>query len=106
MKDYNVQNNKFINNGLTITEDLLTNIQRLKVDRITDVLLTGYLDYFTSQIEKFKTTIHKNPRFNWVEIQEEIDRLYKVDNNLTGIHLTIKWDEGNNLAYYNYNLKK
>lgn len=105
MEDYNIQNNKFSNNGYSIIEDLLMEIEKLKINRITDSLLLRNLDYFTDQIKRIEITIKNNPRFNWVKIQEEIDRLYKLDNKLIGVYLTIRWGAGNNFAHCNYNLQ-
>lgn len=104
MKNYNEINNKFINNGISIAEDLLTDIERLKIDRITDELLLRYLDYFSLQIGKIINTIYINPRFNWIKIQQEIDRLYRVDNSYSGIRIILNWREGDNLAFYTHNI--
>ena len=102
MEDYNAQNNKFIKNGLVIIERVLTEIERLRIDRITDSLLLKTLDFFKTELEKIKTTIIRNPRFDWVNIQEEIDDLYRRDPNLTGVILRIDWKDGDNPAFYKY----
>ena len=44
MKDYNLDSNKFIQNGLVITERLFTDIERFKIDRITDIQLLRYIN--------------------------------------------------------------
>ncbi|APG66322.1 hypothetical protein LPB136_13485 [Tenacibaculum todarodis] len=105
MKDYNAQNNKFIKNGLVIIERMLTEIERLKIDRITDVILLRFLTYFISEIEKLKIIISSNPRFEWFFLQEEIDRLYSMDKNLTGINIQLNWKDGENRAFLIYNIK-
>jgi hypothetical protein len=106
MKDYNAQNNKFIKNGLVIIERVLIEIERLRIDRITDNLLLRFLDYFKTELEKLKLIIVYNPRFDWVNIQEEIDDLYTRDPNLTGIILYLDWKEGENRASYKFTVKK
>jgi hypothetical protein len=106
MKDYNVENNKFVQNGLVIIDRLSTEIARFKVDRITDTFLLKFLDYCLSEIEKIKTTIDKNPRYEWVEIQEEIDRLYTLDNNLTGMIIYLDWKDGLNRGFYKHRINK
>lgn len=102
MKDYNVQNNKFIKNGLVIADGLLIEIERLRVDRISDNVLSKYLDYFKTEIEKLKITIAKNPKLDWINLEEEIARLYALDPTLTGLTVNYIWKEGNRLAYYNH----
>lgn len=105
MKDYNLQNNKFIKNGLVIAERILTEIERLKIDRITDVILLRFLAYFISEIEKLKVIISVNPRFEWELLQEEIDRLYSLDKNLTGINIQLNWKDGENRGFLIHNIK-
>ncbi len=105
MKDYNAQNNKFIKNGLVIIERMLTEIERLKIDRITDVILLRFLTYFISEIEKLKIIISSNPRFEWILLQEQIDRLYSMDKNLTGINIQLNWKDGENRAFLICNIK-
>jgi hypothetical protein len=104
MKDYNVQSNKFIQNGLVITERLFTDIERLKIDRIRDTELLRYLDSFKSDLEKVKKTIIYNPRYEWVIIQEEIDRRYALDKNLTGMNLYLDWKDGGNRGFYEHRI--
>ena len=106
MKDNNVINNKFIHNGLVISEKLLIEVERLRIDRITDANLLRFLDFFILEIEKISTTIDKNPRFDWVEIQEEIDRSYAIDPNLTGAIIYFDWKSGENKIHINYKVNK
>ena len=104
MEDYRLESNKFIQNGLVITERLFTDIERFKIDRITDTELLRYMDSFKSDLEKIKKTIINNPRYKWVIIQEEIDRLYGLDKNLTGINLCIDWKDGGSRGFYEHRI--
>ena len=106
MKDYNALSNKFVLNGLVIIERLSTEIARFKIGRITDNLLLKFLDYVLSELDKIKITIEKNPRFIWVQIQEEIDRLYALDKSITGITVQLDWKQGGNRAFYNLEINK
>lgn len=106
MKDYNVQNNKFIKNGLVIIEKLHTELSRYRIDRLNDDLLLKFLDYLILELDKIKIAIENNPRFQWVLIQEEIDRLYSEDKNLTGINIQLNWKDGENRGYLNYKINK
>tara|TARA_R110002051_G_scaffold69946_1_gene125774 strand:+ start:2915 stop:3241 length:327 start_codon:yes stop_codon:yes gene_type:complete len=106
MKDYNAQNNKFIKNGLVIIERVLTEIEKLGIHRITDNLLLRFLNYYKIELKKLKSIIVSNPRFDWVNIQGEIDDLYRRDPNLTGIILYLDWNEGENRASYKFRIKK
>ncbi|MCH3881711.1 hypothetical protein [Tenacibaculum aquimarinum] len=105
MKDYNAQNNKFIKNGLVIIERMLTEIERFKIDRITDDILLRFLTYLISEVEKLKIIISSNPRFEWVLLQEEIDRLYSMDKNLTGINIQLNWKDGEKRGLLIHNIK-
>ncbi|QXP72125.1 hypothetical protein H0I29_08695 [Polaribacter sp. R2A056_3_33] len=100
MKDYNALNNKFVQNGLVIIQSLSTEISRFKIDRITDKFLLKFLDYVLSELDKVKIAIENNPRFIWVQIQEEIDRLYALDKSITGITVQLDWKQGGNRAFY------
>tara|TARA_B110000116_G_C16624378_1_gene485262 strand:+ start:560 stop:886 length:327 start_codon:yes stop_codon:yes gene_type:complete len=104
MEDYRLESNKFIQNGLVITERLFTDIERFKIDRITDTELLRYMDSFKSDLEKIKKTIINNPRYKWVIIQEEIDRLYGLDKNLTGMNLHIDWKDGGSRGFYEHRI--
>lgn len=106
MKDYNLQNNKFVKNGLVIIERIQTDLSRLKIDRIKDSLLLRHLHFYNSELEKVKLMIVKNPRFPFVLIQEEIDRLYTIDNSLTGMNIKLDWKEGENRGLIECNLNK
>ncbi|MGJ8743817.1 hypothetical protein [Polaribacter sp.] len=106
MKDYNALNNKFVQNGLAILQSLSTEIVRLKIDRITDYFLLKFLDYTLCELDKIKITIENNPRFMWVQIQEEIDRLYTLDNSITGITVQLDWKQGGNRAFYKLEINR
>ena len=106
MKDYNTLNNKFVQNGLVILESLTTEITRFKIDRITDSFLLKFLDYILHELDKVKITIENNPRFMWVQIQKEIDRLYALDKNITGVTIQLDWKDGNNRAFFKHRIKK
>tara|TARA_R110002074_G_scaffold195789_8_gene362335 strand:+ start:2545 stop:2892 length:348 start_codon:yes stop_codon:yes gene_type:complete len=96
MKDYNLQNSKSISNGLTIIDRLSTEIERLKIDRITDAPLLRYLDHFIIELSKIRTLYIKNPRFDWVQIQEEFDLSYAKDKNQTGFYLIFDFKQVKN----------
>jgi hypothetical protein len=104
MKDYNGDSNKFIQNGLVITERLFSDFERLKIDRIKDVPLLRYIDSFKFDLENIEKTIINNPRYEWVKIQEEIDRSYDSDKNLTGMNLCIDWKDGGNRCFYKHRI--
>jgi hypothetical protein len=106
MDDYNLENNKFVKNGLDILEGLLTETERLRIDRITDDPLLRFLDFFKSEIEKVKKTIVVNPRFDFGNIQEQIDGLYAKDPSTTGVMIRLDWRDGNKRALLNYRIKK
>jgi hypothetical protein len=96
MVDYIKKDNKLKNDFLIIAEELDCELNKLKIDRITDKELNRYLDFFISQISKLIRLYNINPRFCWVDIQKEIDRLYNEDKSINGIIIFIDWFEGKN----------
>jgi len=96
MEDYNAQDNALTNNAVTLLERNLTEIERLKLDRILDINLCRSLEYFSLQIKNSILLIQKNPRFDWVIIQNEIDRCYTLDKNATGVVIYLDWKDVEN----------
>jgi hypothetical protein len=105
MEDYTIENNKFIRNGLIILERVRPEMARLKMDRIRDTLLCKHLDYYDAELDKVSNAIKQNPRFEWVKIQEEIDGLYSIDPNLTGMILHLDWKDGGNRGFLKHRIK-
>ena len=51
------------------------------------------LDGFLEDISKIKNLISINQRFEWKAIQNEMDRVYKIDSNLTGYTILFDFKE-------------
>lgn len=51
------------------------------------------LDWFLNKKSIIKDLISKDPRFDWVVIQNEMDRLYKIDPYLTGFNIQFDFKE-------------
>jgi hypothetical protein len=99
MKDYNLHNNALNNKAIVILERVLVELENLKIERITDVTLRRNYENLIAEVENVMTLINQNPRFDWVLIQNEIDRLFNIDKNLTGVILKLNWREGENWAF-------
>ena len=99
MEDYNVQDNALTNKAIVLLERVLVELENLKIDRITDVTLRRNYENLISEVENVMTLINQNPRFDWVLFQNEIDRLFNIDKNLTGVILKLNWREGENWAF-------
>jgi hypothetical protein len=99
MEDYNVKDNGLTKKTIVLLERVLVELERLKIDKITDVTLRRNYENLISEVENIMTLINKNPRFDWVLIQKEIDRLFSIDSNLTGVILMLNWREGENWAH-------
>lgn len=106
MKDYNSQNNGQIHKALTLLERIQKDNERLRLERITDLNLKRYLECKQKELDDLKTVIVQNPRFKFDIIQQETDRLYKIDNNLTGIIIYLDWKDGNNRAFFKHRINK
>tara|TARA_R110002126_G_scaffold290356_1_gene447137 strand:- start:17556 stop:17882 length:327 start_codon:yes stop_codon:yes gene_type:complete len=106
MEDYNAQDNGLNKKAIVLLERILVELERLKIDKITDVTLRRNYENLITEVNHIITLINKNPRFDWVILQEEIDRLYTLDKSLSGIHLKLRWREGKNFAFINGKLGK
>ena len=51
------------------------------------------LDYHLNKISIIENLISNNPRFDWMLIQNEMDRLFKVDPELTGYDIQFDFKE-------------
>jgi hypothetical protein len=96
MEDYNLQDNGLTKKTIVLLERVLVELERLKIDKITDVTLRRNYENLIAEVGHIMTLINQNPRFDWILIQKEIDRLYSNDKNLSGINLKLHWKEGEN----------
>ena len=106
MEDYNVQDNGLNKKVIVLLERILVELERLKIDQITDVTLCRNYENLIIEVKHIITLINENPRFDWVMLQEEIDRLYTLDKNLSGIILKLRWREGENFGFIKGKLGK
>ncbi len=106
MEDFNANNNGQTHNALILLERLQTDTERLRIERITDLNLRRFLENQQKELDNLKTVIIQKPRFKYDVIQHEIDRLYKIDNNLTGIIIYLDWKDGDNRAFFKHRIKK
>lgn len=106
MKDYKIQDNALNNKASTLLDRMLVEHKRLKIERFTDVPFCRNIDYLTSEVEKVKLLINENPRFQWVIIQKEMDRLFSTDKNINGIILKLSWKEGEKWGSINGKIEK
>ncbi len=93
MEDYKAQDNALTNNAVTLLERNLTELQRLQLERILDANLYRNLDHLSLQTKNAVLLIQKNPRIDWVTIQNEIDESYSKDKNATGVVIYLDWKE-------------
>jgi hypothetical protein len=93
MEDYKVQDNALTNNAVTLLKRNLTETERIKFERILDTNLYRTLDHLIQQTKNAVLLIQENPRFDWVNIQNEIDECFSKDKNATGIVIYLDWKE-------------
>ena len=58
-----------------------------------DQNFTRILDWHLKKISIIENLISSDPRFEWKEIQNEMDRLFKVDPELTGYDIQFDFKE-------------
>jgi hypothetical protein len=89
MEDYKIKDNILTKNSLILIDRLQSEIDRLKIERIKDDLLLRTLNFFQTEIEKIRTLINENPKFDWLLFKNEANRLITIDKNLTGIKIEL-----------------
>lgn len=94
MTDYEIIGNSLEKKSLILLEGVLVELERLKIDRITELQLYRVFENLIVEIGKIETCIAENPRFDWVSLQNEIDDLYANDKNLNGVVIHMDWKEG------------
>ncbi len=99
MEDLNAKDKNLTKSSLILIDRQQSEIERLKIERMRDYSLVRSLNYFQIENEKIRTLINENVRFDYVQIQNEIYRLYAQDKNLTGIILKLSWREGENFGF-------
>ncbi len=99
MEDYKQQDEKLTHDFLIIGDKFHSELQRLKIDRITDEPLLKYLEYFEKLLKKMVVLYKVNPRFDWVFTQVAIDNLHSKDKNISGVFIDFYWKDGEKRGY-------
>ena len=68
---------------------LLEHIQFLKSKYPEDREAHKHFNWIIKELNIIRNFVLYNPRFGWSEIQKEMDRLFRLDNSLTGFQLNI-----------------
>ncbi|WP_299711008.1 hypothetical protein [uncultured Tenacibaculum sp.] len=93
MEDLNLQNEGFTNNLILIADNIQSEINKLKINRLSDSLLNKHLDFYAQEIDKIIDLATCNPRFKWQLIEQEIDSCFKSDKSVTGVNIVFDWKE-------------
>jgi hypothetical protein len=93
MGDYQAKDNALTKKSIVLLERMLTELKRLKVERILDTTLCRTLDYFGSQLNDVMLLIHENPRYDHIVLQNLFDECYSIDKNATGVSLNLDWED-------------
>jgi hypothetical protein len=93
MEDYNIQDNSLTNSSIILLDRILDEHQRLKMERIIDVTFCRTIDSLSSQVENVKLLIKQNPKFDWVLIKIEANRMIACDKNITGIKVELPFKD-------------
>lgn len=91
MQDFNIKSELFKDNLISIADNLQSEICKLKINRVSDFLLTKHLDFYLNEIDKMKDLTINNPRFKWQLIEHEIDACFKQDKSITGVNILFDW---------------
>ena len=68
---------------------ITSQIQYNKTKYPLDVEANQFFDWCLKKHEIIFGLVQINPRFGWAEIQKEMDRLFRLDNSLTGFQLNL-----------------
>ncbi|ARV16626.1 hypothetical protein [Polaribacter sp. SA4-12] len=106
MEDYNAKDNSLTKNSLTLLDRQQSDLERLKKDRITDHSLYRTLTHYQAENEKLRILINENPRFEWIQVQNETDRLFSNDKNMGSVNIRLTWNANGSLGYITGKLVK
>ena len=85
----------FQHHGFTIENieiqlrQITSQIEYNKTKYPLDVEANQFFDWCLKRHEIIFGLVQFNPRFGWAEIQKEMDRLFRLDNSLTGFQLNL-----------------
>ena len=91
MEDFRAKSNVLTRNTLILIDRLLSEFERLKIERITDHSLFRSLTYFQQEIEKLRKLVCENPKFDWILVADEANSLVRNDKNLTGVRIELSF---------------
>lgn len=87
---------------------LKVDISRAMVDYILDEYLLRRLEGWMKRLQQISVKIQREPRFDWMQIQEDMDQLYRRDKSIAGFRIDVKLreSEDSNFAHLKYQFKK
>lgn len=84
------ENQDYSNDIIYHLEQLQADLYRIQIGNNRNFILSKSIDIVNGKIDFIKGLVQIEPRFEWKLIQNEMDRLFKKDNSLTGY--TINFD--------------
>lgn len=72
---------------------LQSDLYRMQIGNNRNFILSKSIDILVENIEMIKKLAQAEVRFDWLKIQDEIDRLFKDDNSITGYIINFDFKE-------------
>ncbi len=74
-------------------EQTQADLYRMQIANNRNTIVSKSIDIIIERFEMIKKLTQANIRFDWLKIQDEMDRLYKEDNSLTGYNILFDFKE-------------
>jgi len=74
-------------------EQTQADLYRMQIANNRNAIVSKSIDIIIERFEMIKKLTQANIRFDWLKIQDEMDRLYKEDNSLTGYNILFDFKE-------------
>ncbi|TYC14797.1 hypothetical protein ES677_05300 [Bizionia gelidisalsuginis] len=77
-------------------EEIKDQINYLKNNFQYDSASMEFFNWIMSKLNRLSVVVNEDVRFDYLTIQGEIDRLYKIDNSITGVQILFDFIKTNN----------
>ena len=87
------ENKNFTNDIVYHLEQLECDLLRIQIDNNRNFILSKSIDTILIRINKIKMLIQFEPRFDLKVIYNELIKIIRKDNQLSGCHIILDWKE-------------
>lgn len=93
MDNLKQENQDYSNDIVNHLEKLIADLYRFQISNNKNYVFCKSIEILIEKIEMLIRLVKVNVRFDWLKIQNEMDRLYKIDNSLTGYNIHFDFKE-------------